>query len=86
MPHVSIYLDDILVTSTSEAHHLKTLDEVINCLETAVVRLIDKRNKCASFLPSVEYLEHKISAKSLQPIDKKSEPLKRLQHQVICLN
>ena len=30
IPHVSIYLYDILVTGTSEAQHLDTLDQVLN--------------------------------------------------------
>ena len=35
IPHVSIYLDYIFVTGTSEAEHLETLDQVLNRLETA---------------------------------------------------
>ena len=75
MPHVSIYLDDILVTGTSEADHLKTLDEVLNRLETAGLRL--KQNKCAFLLPSVEYLGHRISAKGLQPTDEKVRAIEK---------
>ena len=69
IPHVSIYLDDILVTGTSEAEHLATLDKVLSRLEEAGLRL--KRNKCAFMLPSVEYLGHKISAEGLQPSEEK---------------
>ena len=69
MSHVSIYLDDILVTGTSEADHLKTLDEVLGRLEAAVLRL--KQNKCGFLLPSDEYLGHGISTKGLQPTDAK---------------
>ena len=83
MPHVSIYLDDILVTGISEADHLKTLDEVLNRLETAGLRL--KRNKCAFLLPSVEYLGHKMPAKVCRLQMKTSEPLRRLQQQITCL-
>ena len=64
IPHASIYLDDILVTGTSEAEHLAILDKVLSRLEEAGLRL--KRNKCAFILPSVEYLGHKIPAEGLQ--------------------
>ena len=69
IPHVSIYLDDILVTGTSEAEHLDTLDQVLNRLETAGLRL--KQCKCAFMLESVNYLGHKISQKGLQPTEEK---------------
>ena len=44
IPHVSIYLDDILITGTTETEHLNTLDEVLSQLETAGSKL--KQNKC----------------------------------------
>ncbi len=64
IPNVSIYLDDILVTGTTEQEHLETLDKVLTSLETAGLRL--KAKKCAFMLPSVEYLGHKISNEGLQ--------------------
>ena len=36
--HVTVYLDDILITGTSDADHLKNLERVLACLERAVVR------------------------------------------------
>ena len=69
IPYVSIYLDDILITGTSDEEHLATLDKVLSRLEEAGLRL--KRSKCAFMLPSVEYLGHKISAKGLQPTREK---------------
>ena len=75
IPHASIYLYDILVTGTSEADHLKMLDEVLSHLETAGLRL--KRNKCAFLLPSVEYLGHRISAKGLQSTDEKVQAFEK---------
>ena len=75
IPHVSIYLDDILVTGTSEADHLDTLDQVLTRLEDAGLRL--KQSKCAFLLLSVDYLGHRISEKGLQPTEEKSGPVKR---------
>ena len=65
IPHVSIYLNDILVTGASDEEHLTTLDKVLSHLEETGLRL--ECNKCAFMLPFVEYLGHKISAKGLQP-------------------
>ena len=64
IPHVCVYIDDILVTGKSEEEHLQTVDEVLSRLEAAGLRL--KRDKCTFMLPSVEYLGHTISAEGLQ--------------------
>lgn len=74
LPHVCVYLDDILVTGPSEQEHLATLEEVLCRLDTAGVRL--KRKKCAFMRPSIEYLGHRISAEGLQPTDSKMKALK----------
>ena len=74
IPRVSIYLDDILVTGTSEADHLDALDQVLTRLEDAGLRL--KQSKCAFLLPSVDYLGHKISEKGLQPTEEKVRAIK----------
>ena len=69
IPHVSIYLDDILITGTSNDEHLKTLDQVLTRLEAAGLHL--KQNKCIFLLPAVKYLGHEISAEGLQPAEEK---------------
>ncbi len=74
LPHVVVYIDDILVTGPTQEEHLRTLDEVLNRLEKAGARL--KREKCRFMLPMVEYLGHRISADGLQPTDAKIKALK----------
>ena len=71
--HVSIYLDDILITGRSEEEHLQTLDEVLNRLETAGLRL--RQNKRAFMQPSVEYLGHRISGDGLHLMPNKIRAL-----------
>lgn len=65
IPHVSVYLDDILITGRTKEEHLRNLDAVLQRLEEAGMRL--KRSKCRFMLPQVEYLGHRISREGLQP-------------------
>ena len=69
LPHVCVYLDDILVTGESDKEHIQNLTAVLERLESAGIRL--KREKCAFMLPKVEYLGHAISARGLQPLASK---------------
>ena len=61
-----VYLDDILITGSSEEAHLKTLDEVLSRLDRAGLRV--RREKCAFMRPTVTYLGHKIDADGLHPV------------------
>ncbi|KAL7825671.1 hypothetical protein SRHO_G00334090 [Serrasalmus rhombeus] len=72
--HVAVYLDDILLAGVTQAQHLRTLDLVLSRLEEAGLRL--KRSKCVFMAPEVEYLGHKISARGLQPLEKKVQAIK----------
>ena len=61
LPHVCVYLDDILVTGD--------LAVVLERLESAGIRL--KRQKCSFMIPEVEYLGHSVSEKGIQPTSEK---------------
>ena len=63
------YLDDILVTGTSESEHLQILEQVLTRLEEVGIRL--KESKCQFLLPSVEYLGYRISGNDIQPAEEK---------------
>ena len=63
--HVSIYIDDILITGRSEREHLQRLDEVLTRLETAGMRL--RKSKCAFMQSAVDYLGHRIAGDGLHP-------------------
>ena len=58
--NVVVYLDDILVSGSTEAEHLHTLDRVMSHLEEHGLHL--KLSNCVFMAPSVEYLGHHISA------------------------
>ena len=69
IPHVSVYIDDILVTGATKAEHLQTLDKVLTQLREAGVRL--RRDKCAFMLNQVDYLGHSLSAEGLKLSEEK---------------
>ena len=63
--YVCVYIDDILVTGTSEEKYLKNLSVVLSRIENAGLRL--KKDKCSFMLPEVKHLGHKISVRGLEP-------------------
>ena len=73
IPHVVVYIDDILLTGPTQEEHLSALERVLHRLDEAGLRL--KRQKCKFLLPSVEYLGHKMSAQGLQPTESKIQAL-----------
>ena len=74
IPHVTVYIDDILITGTTQEEHLHNLEEVLSRLEKDNIRL--KLSKCAFFLPSIHYLGHRILAQGLQPLTDKVEAIR----------
>ena len=63
MKGVCVYIDDILITGSTEEEHLQTLVAVLQRLKSAGMRL--KKEKCAFLLPSVTYFGHVISIEGL---------------------
>ena len=61
--HVSVYIDDIVVTGITEEEHLKNLDEVLSRLDGVGAHL--RKEKCSFFSPQIEYLGHLINEKGL---------------------
>ena len=63
MSHVICYLDDILVTGTTEEEHMRNLEEVLRRLKEHGITL--KREKCFFFKDAVQYLGRVIDAKGI---------------------
>ena len=74
MPHVQCYIDDIIITGSSEEEHLHNLEEVLKQLSHYGIRV--KEDKYAFFKDKVEYLSHEISSESLHTAPKKVETIK----------
>ena len=71
---VCVYIDDILITGSTEQEHLEILSEVFTRLEDAGLRL--KRSKCYFLQQSVEYLGHRITSKGIVPTEDKVRAIK----------
>ena len=67
--HVSVYIDDIVVTGVTEEEHIKNLDEVLSRLDGVGARL--RKEKYEFFSSQVEYLGHLIDEKGLHPTQSK---------------
>ncbi len=70
IPKVTEYIDDILITGSTEEEHLQNLSEVLTRLEKAGLKL--NQNKSKHLAPSaVTYLGHRIDQFGLHPIAEK---------------
>ena len=69
LDHVCVYIDDILITGTSDEEHLETLNTVLSRLEGAGVHL--KKEKCIFLAKEVTYLAHRLNREGIQPTDAK---------------
>ncbi|RXN04191.1 putative protein K02A2.6-like protein [Labeo rohita] len=74
IPHVAVYLNDILITGKTEEEHLSNLDQVLKRMSEAGLRL--KQGKCTFQAESVTYLGHQISAQGLYPMPEKVRAIK----------
>ena len=66
IPHVAVYLDDIILTVATNAQHLETLDMVLGRQEEAGLRL--KRKKCTFLADEFVYLGHRIDQNEQHPV------------------
>ena len=71
IPRVLVYLDDILVTGSSQEEHVSNVKEVLSTLQQAGLRL--RKNKCEFMVCSVKYLGHIIDANGLHPAPDKTQ-------------
>ena len=70
---VSCYLDDILISGSSPEEHDRRLTNVLNCLQSAGLRL--KWDKCQIGLKEVQYLGFRIDGEGIHPSESKVEAI-----------
>ena len=73
IPHVCVYLDDILITGGDDAEHNDNLSEVLDRLDKGGLRL--NAGKCHFKQKSVSYLGFRIDADGLHPLEDKVQAL-----------
>ena len=65
IPNVLCYLDDILITGSSDEQHMDILDKVLDKLSEAGIHL--KQSKCELMKHSVVFLGHKVDSQGVHP-------------------
>ena len=73
IPNTLCYLDDILITSKTDAEHLSNIEEVLKWLQENRLRV--KPAKCKFMQSSVEYLGHCINASGVHTTNGKVEAI-----------
>ena len=73
VPHTVCFLDDILVTGSTQQEHLQNLEEVLKRLRDQGARV--KKGKCAFLQKSVEFLGHRIDSEGLHTTSRKVEAI-----------
>ena len=70
------YIDDIIVFSETFEEHMAHLEDVLNRLEKAGLKI--KVSKCDFLMPKVKYLGHVISAEGISPDPDKTHVIENL--------
>ena len=73
IPHVACYIDDIIVTGTTNQEHWDNLNEVLSRLKSYGIKA--KKEKCLFFSKSVQYLGYIISISGLHTVPSKMEAI-----------
>ena len=77
IPHVFVYLDDILIASSSQEEHLQDLEKVFSILEEN--GLVVNRKKCILGEASIEFLGHLCDANGIKPLPCKVEAIRKVK-------
>ena len=77
VPHTFVYLDDILIASSSPEEHLADLERVFSILEEN--GLVVNRKKCILGEASIEFLGHVCDAHGIKPLPCKVEAIRKVK-------
>lgn len=73
LPHVGVFLDDVIITGPTTSTHLDTLHKVFSRLQQYGLKV--KREKCSFFAKEVVYLGHVISKDGVRTCQDKVEAI-----------
>ena len=71
---VACYLDDILIATKTEEEHDELLEQTLERLEKAGIRL--RQEKCEFYAKELQYLGHCINATGIHPTEEKVQAIK----------
>ena len=74
IPRVIVYLDDILISGSTEKEHIQALNEVLSRLQKAGLRA--KKSKCQFMADSVTYVGFWIDTEGLHPLPEKVDAIR----------
>ena len=77
LPYVFVYLDDILVASSTMSSHDADLCEVLSRLSAAGLKI--NRAKCTFGASSVTFLGHTVNASGIVPLPKKVDAIAEME-------
>ena len=82
IPHVFIYLVDVLVASPTVAEHKKDLQRVMEALEKH--GLVINEEKCQFHKSQVEFLGHLVDKSGIKPLPAKVEAITKYPRPTTC--
>ena len=77
VPHTYVYLDDILIASSTLEEHLIDLERVFTILNQN--GLVVNRKKCVLGKAKVEFLGHEVDAQGIRPLKEKVEAILKVK-------
>ncbi len=75
VPRVICYIDDILITGTTESEHFHNLEQVLQRLQEHGIRA--NKAKCSFMRDQVQYLGHRIDAEGIHPTEGKLQAIQQ---------
>ena len=73
IPHTFVYLDDVLIASSTLEEHLQDLERVFSILNQN--GLVINRKKCVLGKSKVEFLGHEVDSQGIRPLKEKVEAI-----------
>lgn len=77
IPHVAVFIDDIIISGESEEEHINNIESVLKKLNSSGFKV--KLEKCERYQDEVTYLGHRLCADGLKKTQEKIQAIKELR-------